>query len=738
VHRSLGTTCRRNRSGLAGFVALAVAALLALGAAAPRDARAEERGQPTFPRLANIYFGTLTGADLERLARWDVLVVCRRGQDAWANEIATLRRLNPDIIIVAHCPIGYHGDWTWPPIEGDIRDELNAQGWWMTDTAGGRVHVPGGDDLLLNLTVDCPRDPQGRRLCDWLAEFIAERLGPGGLWDGVYLDFCMDDISWLNSYLPTPIDSNGDGIADGATALNTAWREGTGILAARLRALVGDDYVMCTNGNNTHYEDCNGSTRENFPWMHGDWYQNIANPTYGYTAIETRYRAPRVNIINSIWEGEVNPNGPVRTAAFERKFGLAFASTLVFGNGYFSLDGGWGLPPHSQMWWHEYYDIDLGAALGRAEVAPAEPGALPNIEHADMIRIRHFEHGVAVVNPTSCEQTVELGGCYYDAAAWNGVFYPESAATTRISMEARSGAVLVGSGHVVDCGARLGEGSCAPYGGGTITVAWEPITGAIAYSVYRSTGRASGAATPRMLVGVVSIPSFVDGRVRAGAVYNYFIAPIGEDRCEGRSAPPIQVSTWLGIDTHMAISVEDLDGLLVLTWSPPDIPDDLLFDIVRSDGTGERATLTGVPLSSASPGRFVDVSCRPGAAYTYELVAASSGDVLASVSAAPPDAAVLRTRLRGSWPQPTSGSAVIAFDVGEDERWAGGAPTSLVVYDASGRVVRRLLTERLPSGSHSVEWDGRSDRGEDVASGCYFYVLTVGDESRTGKALVVR
>jgi hypothetical protein len=542
----------------------------------------------------------------------------------------------------------------------------------------------------------------------------------------------------VSSYVGQPIDSNGDGIADGATSLNQSWREGTGVLVSGLRELGGRDYIITPNGNNPQYEWANGSTRENFPWMHGDWYQNITNPTFGYMTIDRRYRDPQVNVINSIWTGPVDANGPVRTAAFEKKVRFALASALVFGDGYFSLDGGQGLPAHSQMWWHEYYDLDLGTAFSDAEVPPAGPGDLWWIEHGDMIRLRRFANGVAVVNPSSWWQFVGLGGAYYDPSSWNGSFYPRGEAMTGITLEAGSGAVLVGSGHVVDCGAELRRAPYEPYGGDGVSLVWDPVNRAASYSVYRSMSRGNGAVTPKELLGVVSAPFFRDEAVHEGSVYLYWVAPIGDDLCEGDLSRPVVVWVAPWGQWELALMVTDQSGHLVLSWNPPDVPEDLLFDVIRTDGKGERARQNAAALSSTSPGRFVDATCRPGETYVYEIVAEVGGAILGSVRATAPGETVLRTSLRGCWPQPMSERAVIAFDVGRDERWAGGAPTSLVVYDADGREVRRLLDARLPSGTHTVEWDGRCDRGDRVASGCYFYVLAVGGETASGKALVVR
>lgn len=64
------------------------------------------------------------------------------------------------------------------------------------------------------------------------------------------------------------------------------------------------------------------------------------------------------------------------------------------------------------------------------------------------------------------------------------------------------------------------------------------------------------------------------------------------------------------------------------------------------------------------------------------------------------------------------------------------------VYTVTGRLVRSLETHVLRAGYNEVEWDGRDSRGNHLANGCYFYVLTVRDgnnkDTVKGKFLVMR
>ncbi len=62
----------------------------------------------------------------------------------------------------------------------------------------------------------------------------------------------------------------------------------------------------------------------------------------------------------------------------------------------------------------------------------------------------------------------------------------------------------------------------------------------------------------------------------------------------------------------------------------------------------------------------------------------------------------------------------------------------LAVYDVSGRQIRVLVDQGLSAGTHSTSWDGRDDRGLEVAAGVYFYALQVGDESVIHRTLRIR
>ncbi len=71
-------------------------------------------------------------------------------------------------------------------------------------------------------------------------------------------------------------------------------------------------------------------------------------------------------------------------------------------------------------------------------------------------------------------------------------------------------------------------------------------------------------------------------------------------------------------------------------------------------------------------------------------------------------------------------------------RMQEGGRVDLSVFDAGGRLVRRLLSEDLSAGPHIARWDGRRDDGDDAPAGVYLLQLTQGDESLSRRLVRVK
>jgi hypothetical protein len=92
----------------------------------------------------------------------------------------------------------------------------------------------------------------------------------------------------------------------------------------------------------------------------------------------------------------------------------------------------------------------------------------------------------------------------------------------------------------------------------------------------------------------------------------------------------------------------------------------------------------------------------------------------------------LVTRLYQNTPNPSSGPTTIRFSLSLPVHG------TLRVYDASGSLVRTLLSGDLDSGMHSVVWDGKDEMNRAVGAGVYFYKLSAGGYNLTEKMVVMR
>jgi cysteinyl-tRNA synthetase len=94
-----------------------------------------------------------------------------------------------------------------------------------------------------------------------------------------------------------------------------------------------------------------------------------------------------------------------------------------------------------------------------------------------------------------------------------------------------------------------------------------------------------------------------------------------------------------------------------------------------------------------------------------------------------------------NYPNPFNPSTTISFTVPERGVLDAEGQTvraTLHVYSLRGILIRTLITGDLEPGRHTVHWDGRSERGERVASGIYLYRLDAGDYSSIRKMVAVK
>ena len=88
--------------------------------------------------------------------------------------------------------------------------------------------------------------------------------------------------------------------------------------------------------------------------------------------------------------------------------------------------------------------------------------------------------------------------------------------------------------------------------------------------------------------------------------------------------------------------------------------------------------------------------------------------------------------LADNYPNPFNPSTTIEFSVAEPSF------VNLSIFDASGRLVKTLVSEGKVADSYTVSWDGTNDSGVSVSAGMYLYKIDAGSFVETKKMLLVK
>mgnify|MGYP001303531111 CR=1 FL=1 len=88
--------------------------------------------------------------------------------------------------------------------------------------------------------------------------------------------------------------------------------------------------------------------------------------------------------------------------------------------------------------------------------------------------------------------------------------------------------------------------------------------------------------------------------------------------------------------------------------------------------------------------------------------------------------------LSENYPNPFNPTTTIDFSIAEP------GMVNLSIFDASGRLVRNLVSENKNVGSYSATWDGTTDSGVNASTGMYFYTIETESFVETKKMMLVK
>ncbi len=312
-----------------------------------------------FPRVFNLWgsWSWLEGSHmLEEAAKVDVWL----GASFDAKQIATLRRLNPGILIL--CSIN--------AVENnDVPDDF-----FLRDVNGKKIEVWPGS-YRLNLT-----RPEVAR---YQAEYARKAMLESDLmFDGCFFDNVMLSQSWQRTDIygnPVEIDADGDGKADDPAKLDAAWRAGVLLEMRTWHELMPYAFTSAHSLGSPDEPGVAGlfhglsigfspvdviegrMSFSDFWSQYHDWCEQSLQPTI--TSVESAIPGQ----IGYGYGFDAYETIPASTLEFGRtyypymRFGLAFT---LMGDGYFAHEAG--DTGHGNTWWYDELDCDLGEPLGEA------------------------------------------------------------------------------------------------------------------------------------------------------------------------------------------------------------------------------------------------------------------------------------------------------------------------------------------------------------------------------------
>jgi flagellar hook assembly protein FlgD len=86
-----------------------------------------------------------------------------------------------------------------------------------------------------------------------------------------------------------------------------------------------------------------------------------------------------------------------------------------------------------------------------------------------------------------------------------------------------------------------------------------------------------------------------------------------------------------------------------------------------------------------------------------------------------------------NYPNPFNPNTTIQFYILQKSQ------VTLDIYDNLGRHIRKLIDGvSYTTGSHSIEWDGKTELRDLAPSGVYYYKLKTADFQQTRKMLLIK
>lgn len=374
--------------------------------------------QPPFPHLALYQYIT---TDIERLAQWDWVVVS-------TSEVAkfpALRAANPNIKIIVYVDVAEdNGGGKYSPTEPSSGF---SDAWWVKNANGSYPNYPWSPGRkMVNASTACPV-VQGKTWVDHLAQWVIANAHE----DGVILDILNETVSSVSA----TIDLDNNGVADakehGNAWIDDRWSAANHSLTQQIRDGLGPNAILIGNVGQGFNATNNGFVKEPDSLrlddlkMYLSWQNNHYGESYSLFLVPAGAANGKTNY----------------------KFMRAVLAASLMGDGYFGYSDGDGPNGgYSALWWYDEYSVDV--ATGEATGDASRKGYLgyplgPAKELENGVWRRDFDHGLALVNESGKNASVELETTYRRIKGTQDPTVNTGEKTSHVSLGAQEGLLLL-------------------------------------------------------------------------------------------------------------------------------------------------------------------------------------------------------------------------------------------------------------------------------------------------------
>lgn len=113
-------------------------------------------------------------------------------------------------------------------------------------------------------------------------------------------------------------------------------------------------------------------------------------------------------------------------------------------------------------------------------------------------------------------------------------------------------------------------------------------------------------------------------------------------------------------------------------------------------------------------------------AYQYFMCSQSIDlDQVSSSKKIKSDSEFNRSGLNQNYPNPFNPETTIRYTVYERGK------VQILIYNTNGQLVRKLVNGYKSKGEYDVSWNGKNEKGNQLASGNYFYQLITNEKKQT-------